>query len=96
MGCAPAAGLMFCTKTAQFILFATFDDVLVLRAPPVPAFYDYVKSVGGGAVQLRPFSDLKRALLLYDDDTMLDFEQVPISLLQHRHRLVSLQHHSII
>ena len=59
----------------------------------MPAFYDYVKSVGGGAVDARPFSDSKRALLLYDDDTMLDFEQVAISLLEYR---VSLQHHSII
>jgi hypothetical protein len=42
----------------------------------VPAFYDYVKSLGGGAVEVRPFSDSKRALLLYDDDTVLDFEQV--------------------
>jgi hypothetical protein len=62
----------------------------------VPAFYDYVKSVGGGAVDARPFSDSKRALLLYDDDTMLDFEQVAISLLEYRYCLVSLQHHSII
>ena len=42
----------------------------------MPAFYDYVKSLGGGAVDVRPFSDSKRALLLYDDDTVLDFEQV--------------------
>jgi hypothetical protein len=48
----------------------------VLRAPPVPAFYDYLKSAGGGLVHQRPFNVSKRALLLYDDDTNLDFEQV--------------------
>lgn len=73
-----------------------FDGVPVLRAPPVPAFYDYVKSVGGGAVDARPFSDSKRALLLYDDDTMLDFEQVAFSLLEYRYFVILLQHHSII
>jgi hypothetical protein len=52
------------------------DTSPVLRAPPVPAFYEHVKSAGGGAVHQRPFSFLKRALLLYDDDTVLEFEQV--------------------
>jgi hypothetical protein len=50
----------------------------VLRAPPVAAFYDYVKSAGGGTVEQRPFSASKRSLLLYDDDTHLDHELVPL------------------
>lgn len=63
----------------------------------MPAFYDYVKSLGGGAVDVRPFSDSKRTLLLYDDDTVLDFEQVAFSLLlEHRYCVILLHHHSII
>jgi hypothetical protein len=52
--------------------------------------------LGGGAVDVRPFSDSKRALLLYDDDTVLDFEQVDFSLLEHRYCVILLHHHSII
>ncbi len=56
--------------------FLTSNHPPVLRAPPVPAFYDYIKSVGGGLVNQRPFNVSKRALLLYDDDTTLDFDLV--------------------
>jgi hypothetical protein len=97
MGCAPAAGFRFLLQNRPaFFICHIFYGVTVLRAPPVPAFYDYVKSLGGGAVDVRPFSDSKRALLLYDDDTVLDFEQVAFSLLEHRYRVILLHHHSII
>jgi hypothetical protein len=80
MGCAPAAG----SRTPQYSPehhtangnLRTSDAFTVLRAPPVPAFYEHLKSAGGGAVHQRPFSFLKRPLLLYDDDTVLEFEQV--------------------
>jgi hypothetical protein len=72
MGCAPAAGL----AALPILCFGLTPNHAVLRAPPVPAFYDYLKSVGGGFVFQRPFNVSKRPMLLYDDDTTLDFEQV--------------------
>jgi hypothetical protein len=81
MGCAPAAGsrnLSFLSLHLMTFFYSkyNFEVFPVLRAPPVPAFYDYIKSVGGGTVHKRPFNVSKRSLLLYDDDTTMDFEQV--------------------